>query len=220
MSMDDLSNNLKVYEPKVKGMSSSSSSIQNMAFVSSSNNNTSSTNGAVITAQVVNTAHGVSTASTQVNAAYYTNIDNLCDDVICSFFASQLNSPQLVHEDLKQIHPDDMEEMDLRLECRALRNQDNKNKKSSRRSVLVEKLKILSLDEFVNKPEVENYKAKFSEKEPKGVRKNDDAPIIEEYVSNNEEEDVSQPKIEKKTVRPSIAKIEFVKSKQQEKTAS
>ncbi|GJS56045.1 hypothetical protein Tco_0629407 [Tanacetum coccineum] len=58
MSMDDLYNNLKVYEPKVKGMSSSSSSTQNMAFVSSSNNNTSNTNGAV------NTAHGVSTAST------------------------------------------------------------------------------------------------------------------------------------------------------------
>ncbi|GKC38203.1 hypothetical protein Tco_1050587, partial [Tanacetum coccineum] len=34
-----------------------------MAFVSSSNNNNSSTN------EAVNTAHGVSTASTQVNAA-------------------------------------------------------------------------------------------------------------------------------------------------------
>ncbi|GJX58714.1 hypothetical protein Tco_0290104 [Tanacetum coccineum] len=46
-NIDDLYNNLKVYEPEVKGMSSSSSSTQNMAFVSSSNNNTSSTNGAV-----------------------------------------------------------------------------------------------------------------------------------------------------------------------------
>ncbi|GKA04235.1 hypothetical protein Tco_0677016 [Tanacetum coccineum] len=58
MSMDDLYNNLKVYEPEVKGMSSSSSSTQNIAFVSSSNNNTSSTN------EAVNTAHGVSTTST------------------------------------------------------------------------------------------------------------------------------------------------------------
>ncbi|GJS98609.1 hypothetical protein Tco_0819779 [Tanacetum coccineum] len=153
MSMDDLYNNLKVYEPKVKGMSSSSSSTQNMAFVSSSNNNTSSTN------EAVNTAHGVSTASTQVNAANSTNIDNLSDAVICAFFASQPNSPQLVHEDLQQIHPDDMEEMDLRwqmamltmrarrflkntgsllLMCKAPRNQDNKNKESSRRSVPVE----------------------------------------------------------------------------------
>ncbi|GJV49115.1 hypothetical protein Tco_1439327 [Tanacetum coccineum] len=71
MSMDDLYNNLKVYEPEVKGMSSSSSSTQNMTFVSSSNNNTSNTN------EAINTAHGVSTASTQVNAANSTNIDNL-----------------------------------------------------------------------------------------------------------------------------------------------
>ncbi|GJU16661.1 proline-rich receptor-like protein kinase PERK9 [Tanacetum coccineum] len=180
MSMDDLYNNLKVYEPKVKGMSSSSSSTQNMTFVSSSNNNTSSSN------EAVNTAHGVTTASTQVNTAYSTNIDNLSDAVICSFFASQPNSPQLAHEDLQQIHPDDIEEMDLRWqmamltmrarrflkntgrkltvngnetigfdkskvecynchkrrhfakECRAPRNQDNKNKESSRRSVHVE----------------------------------------------------------------------------------
>ncbi|GJS26317.1 hypothetical protein Tco_0486937 [Tanacetum coccineum] len=61
MSMDDLYNNLKVYEPEVKGISSSSSSTQNMAFVSSSNNNTSSSN------EAVNAAHGVTTASTQVN---------------------------------------------------------------------------------------------------------------------------------------------------------
>ncbi|GJS03411.1 hypothetical protein Tco_0319919 [Tanacetum coccineum] len=33
MSMDDLYNNLKVYEPEVKGTSSSSSSTQNMAFI-------------------------------------------------------------------------------------------------------------------------------------------------------------------------------------------
>ncbi|GJQ99027.1 ribonuclease H-like domain-containing protein [Tanacetum coccineum] len=180
MSMDDLYNNLKVYEPEVKGMSSSSSSTQNMAFVSSSNNNTSSPN------EVVNVAHEVTIASTQVNTAYSTNIDNLSDAVICSFFASQPNSPQLAHEDLQQIHPDDIEEMDLRWqmamltmrarrflkntgrkltvngnetigfdkskvecynchkrghfarECRAPRNQDNKNKESSRRSVPVE----------------------------------------------------------------------------------
>ncbi|GKF70974.1 ribonuclease H-like domain-containing protein, partial [Tanacetum coccineum] len=79
MSMDDLYNNLKVYEPEVKGMSSSSSSTQNMAFVSSLNNNNSITNRAVSTAQAVNTANGVSTANTQVNAA---NIDNLSDAVI------------------------------------------------------------------------------------------------------------------------------------------
>ncbi|GKD91066.1 hypothetical protein Tco_1366573 [Tanacetum coccineum] len=103
--MDDLYNNLKMYEPEVKGMSSSSSSTQNMAFVSSSNNNNSITNGAV------NTANGVSAANTQVNAS---NNDNLSDVVICVFLVSQPNNPQLPHEDLQQIHPDDLEEMDLR----------------------------------------------------------------------------------------------------------
>ncbi|GJV34277.1 ribonuclease H-like domain-containing protein [Tanacetum coccineum] len=454
MSMDDLYNNLKVYEPEVKGMSSSSLSTQNMAFVSSSNNNTSSTNGAVNTAQAVNIAHGVTTASTQVNAANFINIDNLSDAVICSFFASQPNSPQLTHEDLQQIHPDDIEEMDLRWqmamltmrarrflkntgrkltvngnetigfdkskvecynchkrghfarECRAPRNQDNKNKESSRRSVPVETststalvscdglggydwsdqaeegpnyalmaysssssdsevsndsncskscmetvkllksqndqllrdleksslmvlgyktglesveeklefykknesvyveninglkwdiqvgeitirelrkklekiqkekdsiqfnvdkfenaskslnkliecqivdnckkglgyekynavpppytgnfmpptpdLSFTGLDKFVNKPVVENSKVMSSEEEPKVVRKCDDAPIIEDWVSDSEEENVSQTKTKKKIVKPSIAKIEFVKPKQQEKTA-
>ncbi|GKF83039.1 hypothetical protein Tco_0244695, partial [Tanacetum coccineum] len=80
--MDDLYNNLKVYELEVKGMSSSSSSTQNMAFVSSLNNNTNNTN------EAVTTAHRVSIASTQVNVAYSTNINNLSDAVICSFFAS------------------------------------------------------------------------------------------------------------------------------------
>ncbi|GJT57750.1 putative ribonuclease H-like domain-containing protein [Tanacetum coccineum] len=405
-----------------------------MAFMSSSNNNTNSTNGSV------NTAHGVSTTSTQVNAAYYKNIDNLSDAVIY-----------------------DMEEMDLRWEmamltmrarrflkntgrkltvngnetigfnkskvecyncykrghfareCRALRNQDNKNKESSRRNVPVEttasialvlcdglggydwsdqaeegpnyalmaftsssfdakvsndskcskscletiklpksqnekllkdfkkyelmvldyktglktaedkleiykenesiyladikklkweiqvgeisigqlrkKLEIvqkekddiqfniekfenaskgldkliecqivdnykkglgynavppphigkfmpltpdlsfIGLDEFSNKHVAENYKAKSSEEEPKVelkeeskvepkvVRKYNDAPIIEECVSDNEEEEVSQPKIERKTVKPSFVNKEFVKSKPQTKTA-
>ncbi|GJU78845.1 ribonuclease H-like domain-containing protein [Tanacetum coccineum] len=114
MSMDDLYNNLKVYELEVKGMSSSSSSTQNMAFVSSLNNNTSSSN------EVVNIAHGVTIANTQVNTAFSTNIDNLSDVVICLFFASQPNSSQLTHEDL------------------ALRNQDNENKESLRRSVPME----------------------------------------------------------------------------------
>ncbi|GKA48988.1 hypothetical protein Tco_0741946 [Tanacetum coccineum] len=87
MSMNDLYNKLKVYEPEVKGTSSSSTSTQNIAFVSS--NNSGSTN------EAVNTAHGVSAASTQVSAANSTNVDNLSDAVICAFFSSQPNNPNL-----------------------------------------------------------------------------------------------------------------------------
>ncbi|GJZ19893.1 putative ribonuclease H-like domain-containing protein [Tanacetum coccineum] len=144
MSMDDLYNNLKVYEP---GMSSSSSSTQNMAFMSSSNNNTSSTN------EAINTAYGVSTASTQVYAATSTNIDNLSDVVICTFFASQSNSPLLVHDDLQQIHLDDMEEMDLRWQMAMLTMRVRRFLKNTGRKLTVNGNETISFD----KSKVECY---------------------------------------------------------------
>ncbi|GJZ10974.1 hypothetical protein Tco_0545733 [Tanacetum coccineum] len=42
------------------------------------------------------------------------NVDSLSDAAIYSFIASQSNSSQLDNEDLKQIDPDDLEEMDLK----------------------------------------------------------------------------------------------------------
>ncbi|GJS82643.1 ribonuclease H-like domain-containing protein [Tanacetum coccineum] len=69
LSMDDLYNNLKVYEVKIKGQSSSSSNSQNVAFVSSEN--TSSTN------EAVNTSHEVSTASSQGQTSSSTYSDDV-----------------------------------------------------------------------------------------------------------------------------------------------
>ncbi|GKA14389.1 putative reverse transcriptase domain-containing protein [Tanacetum coccineum] len=43
-----------------------------------------------------------------------TSVENLSDVVIYSFFASHPSIPQLDNEDLQQINPDDLEEMDLR----------------------------------------------------------------------------------------------------------
>ncbi|GKC55210.1 ribonuclease H-like domain-containing protein [Tanacetum coccineum] len=420
LSLDDLYNNLKIYEPEVKGTSSSSTNTQNITFVSS--NSTSSTNGAV------NTTHGVTTASTQDTVVNSTTIDNLSDVVICAFFASQPNSLQLDNEDLQQINLDDLEEMDLRWqmamltmsarkflkntrrkltmngtetigfhnskvecyncqkrghfsrECRALRNQENRNRDNTRRvapveittsndliscddlgdydwinqeeegptnfalmayssiscnskvstdsncsssclenfkilkeqneqllkdlrtskinaityktglesvearllvykkngSVYEEDIKLLKreiylkdvaitklrrklelaqkqkdeiqltveklensskslsklidcqivdkckTEEFVNeptikKPVVETSEDKASADKPKVVRKNNGAPIIEDWVSDSEEEDMPQANI-KKTVKPSFAKIKFVKTKEQVKT--
>ncbi|GKD43545.1 putative ribonuclease H-like domain-containing protein [Tanacetum coccineum] len=79
-------------------------------------------------------------------------------------------------------------------------------------------LSFTGLEEFTSepvviKPIVENSEAMASEAKPKAVRKNNDAPIIKDWVSDSEEEDVPQAKIEKKTVKPSFAKIEFVKPK-------
>ncbi|GJZ62582.1 hypothetical protein Tco_0618719 [Tanacetum coccineum] len=69
LSLDDLYNNLKIYEPEVKGTTSSSTNTQNVAFVSS--NSTSSTNRAV------NSTHGATTDSTQATVVNLTTIDNL-----------------------------------------------------------------------------------------------------------------------------------------------
>nr|GFA35023.1 hypothetical protein [Tanacetum cinerariifolium] len=112
LSMDDLYNNLKIYESKVKGISSNTNT-QNMAFVSSSLNNSNNSIG-VNTAQGVNTTNVVNTASSQVNAASSLNIDKISDAVIYAFLASQPNSTQLVNEDLEQIHHDDLEAKDLK----------------------------------------------------------------------------------------------------------
>ncbi|GJR96789.1 hypothetical protein Tco_0268963 [Tanacetum coccineum] len=160
MSMDDLYNNLKVYEPEVKGMSSSSSSTQNMAFMSSSNNNYSSTNGAVSTTQAVDTTNGVSAANTQVNAS---NIDNLSDAVIydledmdlrCQMAMLTMRARRFLKNIGRKLIINGNESVGFnmsKVECynchkkgnftkesRALRNQDYKNKESTRRNVHVE----------------------------------------------------------------------------------
>ncbi|GKF22137.1 hypothetical protein Tco_0074459 [Tanacetum coccineum] len=59
-------------------------------------------------------------------------------------------------------------------------------------------LSFTGLDEFVNEPVDENSKAMSSKEEPKEVRKNDDAPCIEEWVSDDEEEDVLSLKLKRK----------------------
>ncbi|GJU45238.1 ribonuclease H-like domain-containing protein [Tanacetum coccineum] len=118
-----------------------------MPFVSSSNNNTSSSN------EAVNDAHGDTTAITQVNTAYSINIDNLSDAVICSFFASQPNSPQLAHENLQQIHPDDIEEMDLRWQMAMLTMRARRFLKNTGRKLTVNGNETIGFD----KSKVECY---------------------------------------------------------------
>ncbi|GKA72459.1 hypothetical protein Tco_0778675, partial [Tanacetum coccineum] len=89
----------------------------------------------------------VSTASTNDSTA------SLSDATIYAFFANQPNGSQVVHEDLEQIHKDDLEEMDLKWQLALLslkerkfyhrtgpRNQESRprNQESSKRTVNVE----------------------------------------------------------------------------------
>ncbi|GJS91842.1 hypothetical protein Tco_0774478 [Tanacetum coccineum] len=100
ISLYDLYNNLKIYEPEISGLSSTSQNLQNVAFVSA--NSTNSNNN---TNEEDNIAYGVSVAHTQSNPTFG---DNLSDAVICAFLAIQPNSPQMSREDLEQIDPDDL----------------------------------------------------------------------------------------------------------------
>nr|GEU37614.1 reverse transcriptase domain-containing protein [Tanacetum cinerariifolium] len=94
----------------------------------------------------------VSTVSAPVSIVNtYYNTVNLSDATVYAFLANQPNGSHLVHEDLEQIHEDDMEEIDLkwqlplssmraRRECKSSRNQESmpKNQDSSRKTVNVE----------------------------------------------------------------------------------
>nr|GEW18960.1 hypothetical protein [Tanacetum cinerariifolium] len=83
-----------------------STATQNLAFVSSSNNDS--------TTDSVSAATSVFAVCAKLHVSSLPNVDSLSNTVIYSFFASQSSIPQLDNEDLKQIDVDDFEEMDLR----------------------------------------------------------------------------------------------------------
>ncbi|GKD09730.1 hypothetical protein Tco_1189415, partial [Tanacetum coccineum] len=114
------------------------------------NNNSGGSNKVVNIAHTVNTVYEVSTASTQVNTI---NVDNLSDVVIYAFLASQPNSPQLVTEDLQQIHPDDIEEIDLRWQMAMLTMRARRFLKNTRRRFTVNSNENIGFD----KSKLEHY---------------------------------------------------------------
>nr|GFA93142.1 hypothetical protein [Tanacetum cinerariifolium] len=104
MSLDDLYNHLKVYEPEVQKKSESNS--QNMAFISSAK--TSSGKEEVNTASFSTGSTQVSPASADVATASFSH------DTVCAYIASQSNGSQVKYEDINQIDEDDIEEMDIK----------------------------------------------------------------------------------------------------------
>ncbi|GKF03293.1 ribonuclease H-like domain-containing protein, partial [Tanacetum coccineum] len=137
MSIDDLYNNFKIIEQKVKKSIGSSSGAHNFAFMTALS--TSSTNDANTTSPQVNTASpNVNTASPQVSTANFSDnvvyafmIENPVVYVVYAFMLVLLasvimlcmlsccvcfsdNVSNLLHQDLEQIHEDDLEAMDLK----------------------------------------------------------------------------------------------------------
>nr|GEX86489.1 hypothetical protein [Tanacetum cinerariifolium] len=156
LDIDDLYNNLKVFEVDIKGSSGSSSNSQNVAFLSAEDTNSINE---VNTTNCVSTAAGHSSSGKASSSSY-------TDDLMFSLFASHSNSPQLDDEDLEQIDHGDLEEMDLKWqvamlfmrvkqghfarECRAPKNQENgngdaryRNRDNNKRTVPVESFDAL-----------------------------------------------------------------------------
>nr|GEY22011.1 uncharacterized mitochondrial protein AtMg00810-like [Tanacetum cinerariifolium] len=78
-SLDDLFNNLKIYEAEVNSSSSTSHNTKNIIFVSFQNTNSTNESVSVVTS--------VFAASRKPPASILPNVDNLSDVVIYSFFA-------------------------------------------------------------------------------------------------------------------------------------
>ncbi|GJQ98367.1 putative ribonuclease H-like domain-containing protein [Tanacetum coccineum] len=323
MGLDDLYNNFKIVEQKVKKSVGTNNDDKNLAFLTTSG--ASSTN-------IINTVNPeVSTGNTKVNTAS-TEIStaSFSDATVYAFLSTQPQGSQLVHEDLEQLHDDDLEEMDLKWnmallsmrarkfyqrtrrkiiidgsntagydkskvecfnchkmghfarECRAPRSKDNRNwnQGSSSKAVKIEDAsekamcaidgrfdligvtrqwkkfrpkwiswhsQILRCIELDNSKENtddslkqqqktdsktssvksplkvdKDWKEKFfcptnhfREEEPKKARENNDAPIIEDWVSDDKDEVKHIPKVEKKTVIPTATKKEFIEPEKQ-----
>nr|GEU71191.1 hypothetical protein [Tanacetum cinerariifolium] len=236
MSFDDLYNNFEIVEQEVNGTvtSSSNSSSQNMAFVSSP----SSTNE-------VNTTYGVNTANTQVSPAStkvstpstQDSTANLCDATVYAFLASQpngnitINGSDMARYDKSKVKCFNCHKLgNFARECRQLRNHEsrNRNQDTSRRTVNV---KETASNAMVAIDGAATYKRGLAsvEEQLDFYKKNEELqhPEFEGYgtkTSNSVSEDISNEvkestdaplvkelasddKLEKKTVFPTVRHV-------------
>ncbi|GKA21109.1 ribonuclease H-like domain-containing protein [Tanacetum coccineum] len=109
MSIDDLYNNFKIVEQKVKKSVGASSGAQNLAFMTApSTSSTNHVNTAMPAYEVSTASPDVNTASPQVSTASFS------DNVVYAFMVENPNGSNLLQQDLEQIHKDDLEAMDLK----------------------------------------------------------------------------------------------------------
>ncbi|GJX85815.1 putative ribonuclease H-like domain-containing protein [Tanacetum coccineum] len=135
LSFDDLYNNLRVFESDIKGSTASSSSTQNVAFVSPESTN--STND-------ISTAYGVSTSSGYNSQKEGSS--SYIDELKYSFFANQSSGPQLDHEDFEQVDEFDLEEMDLKWQVAMISMRLKKFYKKTRRRLQFDAKELVGFD--------------------------------------------------------------------------
>ncbi|GKF63684.1 ribonuclease H-like domain-containing protein [Tanacetum coccineum] len=88
----------------------------------------------------INTVNtGVSIGNTKVNtASTETSTASFSDATVYAFLSTQPQGSQLVHEDLEQIHDDDLEKMDLKWNMALLSMRARKFYQRTRRKIIID----------------------------------------------------------------------------------
>ncbi|GKD67951.1 hypothetical protein Tco_1322041, partial [Tanacetum coccineum] len=109
MSINDLYNNFKIVEQKVKKSVGASSDTQNLAFMTApSTNSTNDVNTAKPAYEVSTVSHNVNNASPQISTASFS------DNAVYAFMVENPNGSNLLQQDLEQIYEDDLEAIYLK----------------------------------------------------------------------------------------------------------
>ncbi|GJT01509.1 ribonuclease H-like domain-containing protein [Tanacetum coccineum] len=196
MSIDDLYNNLKVYEPEVKGTSSSNTSTQYMAFYQANAANP-------INVDNLSDAEICAFFASQPSSPQLSDHaeEGPTNYALMAYSSLSSDSEKKINGLKWDIQVGEITIGELRKKLEII--VDNYKKGLGYNAVLPPltgnfmppkpDLSFTGLEEFSNKHVVikhvvENSEAKVSEAKPKAVRKNNGALIIEDWVSDSEEE--------------------------------
>ncbi|GJT98145.1 ribonuclease H-like domain-containing protein [Tanacetum coccineum] len=140
LSIDDLYNNLRVFEQELTSTSKSSASAQNVAFVSHSKSSTNKVKSGHTG------AYSTCTPTSSNNIQEREVPAGFADEVIYSLFAKQSEDLDLLHEDLEQIDDVDIEEMDINWQIAMIAIRMKKFYKKTGRRVRIDGNKPVGFD--------------------------------------------------------------------------
>ncbi|GJS44691.1 ribonuclease H-like domain-containing protein [Tanacetum coccineum] len=141
LSIDDLYNNLRVFEQELTSTSKSYASAQNVAFVSHRKSSTNKVKSGHTG------AYSTYTPSTSSNNIPEREVPaGFADEVIYSLFVKQSEDLDLLHEDLEQIDDLDIEEMDINWQIAMIAIRMKKFYKKTGRRVRIDGNKPVGFD--------------------------------------------------------------------------
>ncbi|GKB39450.1 putative ribonuclease H-like domain-containing protein [Tanacetum coccineum] len=146
MSIDDFYNNFKIVKQKIKKTVGTSSGGQNLAFMTAPSS--SSINDAnTAYSQVSSASPSVNTVSPQVCTV------SVSDNTVYAFMVENLNGSNVLHQDLEQIHEDDLEAMDLKWQLSLLSMREKKYYQKTCKKIFINRNDLAGYD----KSKVECY---------------------------------------------------------------